>query len=156
MDLSRQQGAELAGDLRLGVIPTIAPYLLPLFIESVSKQFPKVQLTVDELKTETIIGMLKDDHLDAGILATPLNEPGLREKPSTTNPFICTSPKDTLSIRANASKRTTFKDMICGCLPMATAFATDRSLLFSREWRRRFSKCAIRGRQYRYFAQHHS
>jgi LysR family hydrogen peroxide-inducible transcriptional activator len=87
MDLSRQQGDELSGDLRLGVIPTIAPYLLPLFIESVSKQFPKVQLTVDELKTETIIKMLKEDQLDAGILATPLHENGIKEKPIYYEPF---------------------------------------------------------------------
>jgi len=87
MDLSRQQGTEISGELRLGVIPTIAPYLLPLFIESISKQFPKMQLTVDELKTETIIKMLKEDQLDAGILATPLNEAGLKERPIYYEPF---------------------------------------------------------------------
>lgn len=87
MDLSRQQGAELSGDLRLGVIPTVAPYLLPLFIESFSKQFPKIQLVVDELKTETIIKMLKEDQLDAGILATPLHEAGLKERPIYYEPF---------------------------------------------------------------------
>lgn len=87
MDLSRNQSGELSGDLRLGVIPTIAPYLLPLFIESFSKTFPKVHLFVDELKTDTILKMLDEDQLDAGILATPLHEPGLRERPLFYEPF---------------------------------------------------------------------
>ncbi len=87
MDLSRQQSTELSGDLRLGVIPTIAPYLLPLFIESVSKKFPKLQLIIDELKTETIIQMLKEDRLDAGILATPLHETTIKERPIYYEPF---------------------------------------------------------------------
>src|SRR5689334_6923126 len=63
VDLSRDQGKELSGELRLGVIPTIPPYLLPYFIESFSRQYPKVQLTVDELKTDTIIRMLREDQL---------------------------------------------------------------------------------------------
>ncbi|NJM09601.1 MAG: LysR family transcriptional regulator [Bdellovibrionaceae bacterium] len=87
MDLSRQQGGELSGDFRLGVIPTIAPYLLPLFIEAFSKQFPKIHLVIDELKTETIIKNLHEDQLDAAILATPLNESGLKERPIFYEPF---------------------------------------------------------------------
>ncbi|MBX3021420.1 MAG: hydrogen peroxide-inducible genes activator [Bdellovibrionales bacterium] len=87
VDLSRSQSGELSGDLRLGVIPTIAPYLLPLFLESFSKEFPKVHLFVDELKTDTILQMLAEDQLDAGILATPLHEPGLKERPLYYEPF---------------------------------------------------------------------
>lgn len=87
IDLSRAQGAELNDELRIGVIPTIAPYLLPLFIEAFSKGYPKVHLNIDELKTETILQMLKDDALDAAILATPLHEPGLRERPLYYEPF---------------------------------------------------------------------
>lgn len=87
MDLSRQQSNELSGTFRLGVIPTIAPYLLPLFLESFSKKFPKVHLVVDEHKTENIIELLRDDQLDAGILATPLKEPGLKERAIYYEPF---------------------------------------------------------------------
>ncbi|HMN67667.1 MAG TPA: LysR substrate-binding domain-containing protein [Bdellovibrionales bacterium] len=87
MEMSRQQGDEPTGDFRLGVIPTIAPYLLPVFIEAFSKKFPKVQLVVDELKTDTILEMLHDDRLDAAILATPLNESGLHERPIFYEPF---------------------------------------------------------------------
>ena len=87
MDLSRHQEGELSGEMRLGVIPTIAPYLIPLFIGLFSKKYPKVHLIIDELKTDTIISHLKEDKLDAGILATPLNEPGLRERPIYYEPF---------------------------------------------------------------------
>lgn len=87
MDLSRQQSLEVSGDLRLGVIPTIAPYLIPLFIRGFSKAFPKIQLFIDELKTETILKMINDDTLDAGLMATPLNEPGIHEQPLFYEPF---------------------------------------------------------------------
>lgn len=87
MDLSRHQGEERSGDLKLGVIPTIAPYLIPLFISKFSKDFPKIHLTIDELKTETIIERLKEDQLDAAILATPLHEPGIKERPIYFEPF---------------------------------------------------------------------
>jgi LysR family hydrogen peroxide-inducible transcriptional activator len=87
IDLSKQQSGELSGELRLGVIPTIAPYLLPLFVENFSREYPQVQLIIDELKTETILQKLSEDSLDAGILATPVNESGLRERALYYEPF---------------------------------------------------------------------
>ncbi|MGZ3723386.1 MAG: LysR substrate-binding domain-containing protein, partial [Bdellovibrionales bacterium] len=87
MDISKNQSEEMSGELRLGVIPTIAPYLLPLFIESFSKEYPNIHLIIDELKTDTIIQLLREDSLDAGILATPLHESGLRERPIFYEPF---------------------------------------------------------------------
>jgi LysR family hydrogen peroxide-inducible transcriptional activator len=87
MDLSKREGGELSGELKLGVIPTIAPYLLPLFIGHFSKKYPKVQLSIDEMKTDQIIGALREDRIDAGILATPLLESGIKEKPIYYEPF---------------------------------------------------------------------
>lgn len=81
MDLSKHQGTEVSGELRLGVIPTVAPYLVPLFLEKFSRRFPQVQLTIDELKTSAIIEALRDSTLDAGLLATPVQEPGFKERP---------------------------------------------------------------------------
>lgn len=78
MDLSRSQSGEVQGEIRLGIIPTVAPYLSPLFLENFSKEYPRVQLTVDELKTSEILKKLHDDEIDAGILATPLHEKGLK------------------------------------------------------------------------------
>lgn len=76
-----------SGNFRLGIIPTIAPYLLPLFIEAFSQAYPRVLLKVDELKTENILRELNDDALDAAILATPLHEEGLRERRLYYEPF---------------------------------------------------------------------
>lgn len=63
---------EVRGDFRLGVIPTIAPYLIPLFAGEFVHKYPLVNLTIEEFKTEEIIELLHKDELDAGLLATPL------------------------------------------------------------------------------------
>lgn len=69
----------LTGELRVGIIPTLAPYLLPLFILQFTKKYPQVKLVVSELTTELIITRLKESRIDVGILVTPLNEDGIKE-----------------------------------------------------------------------------
>jgi len=68
------------GELRIGIIPTLAPYLLPLFVQSFLRKYPKVKLVVFEKTTEALLEGLRDSSLDAGILVTPINEKGLREE----------------------------------------------------------------------------
>lgn len=75
----QEEKSEIRGELRLGVIPTLAPYLLPLFLREFADKFPQVQLLVTENNTETIIKKLKDRAIDAGLLATPLSQPNLKE-----------------------------------------------------------------------------
>ncbi|MBX7232550.1 MAG: hydrogen peroxide-inducible genes activator [Bdellovibrionales bacterium] len=77
----KEENTVLSGEFRLGIIPTLAPYLLPYMIEPFSRAYPKVILKIDELKTEIIINELKEDILDGGILVTPLHGSGLVEKP---------------------------------------------------------------------------
>ena len=69
------------GELKLGIIPTLAPYLLPLFIQSFTKQYPQVKLHINELTTERILSRLKDGRIDAGILVTPLHDASIKEEP---------------------------------------------------------------------------
>ncbi len=69
----------LTGELRIGIIPTLAPYLLPLFVQSFAKKYPSVRLAVHEMMTEQIIGRLREGKIDAGILVTPLHEKGVKE-----------------------------------------------------------------------------
>jgi LysR family hydrogen peroxide-inducible transcriptional activator len=69
----------LAGELRIGIIPTLAPYLLPLFIQPFMKKYPSVKLIVHEMMTEQIIARLREGKIDAGILVTPLQETGIKE-----------------------------------------------------------------------------
>lgn len=69
----------LVGELRIGIIPTLAPYLLPLFIQPFTKKYPAVRLVVHEMMTELIVARLREGKVDAGILVTPLQEAGIRE-----------------------------------------------------------------------------
>jgi LysR family hydrogen peroxide-inducible transcriptional activator len=71
---------EITGDFRLSVIPTLSPYIIPLFIQEFTEKYPKVNLMIKENKTEEIIELLKDDEIDAGILVTPLHEKTIIEK----------------------------------------------------------------------------
>lgn len=71
----------LSGDLHLGIIPTLAPYLLPLFLKSFSRKFPDIKLFIKELVTSEIVDKLKTGDLDVGLLATPLKEPQVNELP---------------------------------------------------------------------------
>lgn len=68
------------GELKVGIIPTLAPYLLPLFVRSFTQKYPQVKLTVHEMTTEVIITRLREGRLDVAILVTPLNEKGISEQ----------------------------------------------------------------------------
>lgn len=69
------------GELHLGIIPTLAPYLLPLFLKSFTEENPALRVFIKEMVTNDIIEKLKTGELDIGILATPLQETQLSEQP---------------------------------------------------------------------------
>lgn len=71
---------ECEGEIRLGVIPTLAPYLLPLFLENFVNEYPKIQLSIRELTTDAMILALRNDELDLGIMATPAYQEDLHER----------------------------------------------------------------------------
>jgi LysR family hydrogen peroxide-inducible transcriptional activator len=78
----------MSGSFRLAVIPTIAPYLMPLFLKDFTSKFPDTHLQIKEMESEEIIQALKNDFLDIGIMATPLEESTLREIPMYNEPFL--------------------------------------------------------------------
>ncbi len=86
-EAARGARQEVAGEFRLGVIPTLAPYLLPLFMADFAKRCPRVRLHVYEFQTDEIMERLREDKLDAGLLATPLEAKDLREEPLFYEPF---------------------------------------------------------------------
>ncbi len=92
--ISRQENGELRGDFRLGVIPTLAPYVIPLFLDSWANHFTKVKLKIDELKTADIVKDLEEDRLDAGLLVTPLEESTIHERLLFHEPFYLYVSKD--------------------------------------------------------------
>lgn len=79
-DIIDEEKTELHGSLKLGVIPTLAPYLIPIFAGEFSRKYPHVKLTIEEYKTEEIVKLLESDELDAGLLVTPLNETNIIER----------------------------------------------------------------------------
>jgi LysR family hydrogen peroxide-inducible transcriptional activator len=85
--LTTDTSQELSGDFKVGVIPTVAPYLLPKFLGDFSNQYPKINLSIREITTQQIIDALDRDEIDVGILATPLNIPTLDERPLYYEPF---------------------------------------------------------------------
>ena len=70
----------VSGELKIGIIPTLAPYLLPLFLKQFMQAYPLVKLIINEFTTDVIMQKLKSGDLDAGILATPLHDSAITEQ----------------------------------------------------------------------------
>jgi len=79
--IARHYDDTFEGSLTIGIIPTIAPYLLPYFLGDFIKKYKQIKLVIQELKTDEIILKLNKDEIDVGILATPLHESNLIEEP---------------------------------------------------------------------------
>ncbi|ELR69030.1 Hydrogen peroxidase [Fulvivirga imtechensis AK7] len=76
-----EEKGEVAGELKIGIIPTLSPYLLPLFIHNFIERYPKVKIKVEELITEQVVHKLRNELLDIGIIVTPYTDPNLVTKP---------------------------------------------------------------------------
>ena len=93
---------ETAGKIRLGVIPTIAPYLLHKFIPDFVKQYPRVELEIREMVTADIIEALKRDKIDAALVASGTCGDGILEKDLFSDTFYAyVSPSNSLYERSN-------------------------------------------------------
>ena len=79
---------EIKGTLRLGIIPTLAPYLLPQLVSRFTKRYKDIRLEIWEYPTEVIRQQLRQEELDCGILATPLNDSQLEEFPIFYESFV--------------------------------------------------------------------
>ena len=71
----------VAGDLRIGIIPSVAPYLLPVFIGKLTRAYPDLVVKVKELLTEEVLDELNKELLDVGIISTPVPQGGFNEIP---------------------------------------------------------------------------
>ena len=93
---------ETAGKLRLGVIPTIAPYLVHRFLPSFVRNYPRVELEIAEMKTADIIEALKRDRIDAALVAGGTCGEGIAERELFSDRFhIYVSPENPLYERSN-------------------------------------------------------
>jgi LysR family hydrogen peroxide-inducible transcriptional activator len=85
---------DLSGELKVGIIPTISPYILPKVIKGFIERYPQVKLVVWEQTTEQIVQRLKLGTLDCGILSTPLRESALKEIPVFYENFVAYASKN--------------------------------------------------------------
>ncbi len=93
-DLARAAQDRLVGRLRIGVIPTIAPYLLPPVIRTLAETSPELDLHVRETITPRLIDELAEGRLDTAIVALPVSEPWLTEVPLFSERFVLVRPGD--------------------------------------------------------------
>jgi LysR family hydrogen peroxide-inducible transcriptional activator len=91
-DFARASRDQLAGRLRIGMIPTIAPYLLPRVIENLARVHPELDIHVRETMTPKLILELAEGRLDTAILALPVSEPSLTEVALFTENFLLVRP----------------------------------------------------------------
>jgi LysR family hydrogen peroxide-inducible transcriptional activator len=92
MTLATQQRDPLAGRLRLALLPTIGPYLLPLVAARIRKALPRLDLLLYEHQTGPMLERLHTGEIDAGILALPVHEDGLVQREIYAEPFVIALP----------------------------------------------------------------
>jgi len=91
--VARAHQDPLAGPLRIGAIPTLSPYLLPLILLPLRERLPQIKLVLIEEITETLLKRLEHHEVDAALLATPVTEPELLERPLFEEPFWLAHPR---------------------------------------------------------------
>lgn len=79
--IAKKGNNELQGEVRIGIIPTLAPYLSHLILPPLMEAYPQLKIRLFEWNTNQIVEALKHDRLDVGLAATPLNNPEIQEFP---------------------------------------------------------------------------
>lgn len=88
------QWADVRGSVAVGVIPTIAPYLMPRYTAAFAKKYPEAKLRIVEETTPVLVEALRDLSIDLAILALPLRHKDLESFPLRTEPLFAVLPKD--------------------------------------------------------------
>lgn len=91
-DLAQAANGKPAGRLRIGVIPTVAPYLLPAIIGQLTQHYPGLDLNLRETVTPKLLQELLDGRLDTAIVALPVSEPALTEVALFSEDFVLVRP----------------------------------------------------------------
>ena len=93
-DVARASRERLLGRLRMGMIPTIAPYLLPAVIANLTRKYPEVDIHVREALTPKLLQELEDGRIDTAIVALPVSEPSLIEVALFAEHFLLIRPAE--------------------------------------------------------------
>lgn len=144
-ELARQGRDQLAGSLRLGVIHTVGPYLLPRLVACLRECAPAMPLVIEENMTVNLATMLREGEIDAAILALPFDAPGIVTIPLYDEPFLVITPRghafekretlspddlggeDVLLLKAGNC----FRDQVLGACPQVSTAESDAHLGFS-------------------------
>lgn len=92
--LAQSKNEPLTGPLKMGIIPTIAPYLLPQILPKLQKTYPDLSLKLREEQSETLVKLCNNGSLDIILLAFPFDMPKLTQKKLFSEPFYLACPKD--------------------------------------------------------------
>jgi LysR family hydrogen peroxide-inducible transcriptional activator len=84
----------LSGPLRIGAIPTLSPYLMPLVLMPLRQSYPQLRLILSEEITDTLLRRLRAHEIDAALIATPVDDTDLEERPLFEEPFWLAHPRD--------------------------------------------------------------
>ncbi len=93
-DYAHHRSKMLVGQLKLGVIPTIGPYVLPSVLPALKQEFPHLELAVRETHTEHLVRELHETKIDVALLALPVDSPGLEELALFNDAFHLAVPAD--------------------------------------------------------------
>jgi LysR family transcriptional regulator, hydrogen peroxide-inducible genes activator len=138
-EIAKQNKDPLAGPLRLGVIYTVAPYLLPPLVKTMIERVPQMPLVLQENFTAKLVDLLRQGELDAAIMALPFPDQGLMVQPLYDEPFVVAVPKNhpwaqRTSIDAEELKSETmlllgnghcFRDQVLEVCPEMARFSTS-------------------------------
>jgi LysR family transcriptional regulator, hydrogen peroxide-inducible genes activator len=91
--IARRSRDPHSGTVRIGIFPTLAPYLLPHVVPRIRKEFPRLTLRLFEEKTEDVLDMLMQGRLDAGLLALPVSHDGFHVRELFEEPFVLAMPE---------------------------------------------------------------
>lgn len=87
-ELVMEEKDETRGEIKIGVIPTLSPYLMPLFLKSFMKKNPLLKVIVEEIQTEQLLKKIEDGDLDMGLLVTPIEQDNLKSEAIFYEPFM--------------------------------------------------------------------
>ncbi len=107
-EISKTSADPMSGKINIGIIPTLAPFFLPLIISPLKKKFPRLETVLFELQTAVIIEKLNKGELDLGILALPFDDIFLAEEKLFDEPFFMAVSKEH---RLSKKKIVNFEDL---------------------------------------------
>src|SRR6478752_7718528 len=92
-EVARRSQDPEAGSVRLGLFPTLTPYLLPHVLPGIRARFPRLELLLVEEKTDALLARLREGRLDAGLLALPIHDDQLHVEVLFDEPFVLAAPR---------------------------------------------------------------